>query len=90
MKCSKCGKEVGELFCGKCRAEIQRVNASLNLGSMIPLLYYDRNKKVYVFGCTVALCPYNRNGLCASLAIKLPINQFHEFDGDNIIQRGCG
>jgi hypothetical protein len=90
MKCAECGQEVGKLFCAKCRARKEKVNADLNFGSLIPLLFWDRNKKLYVFGCTVALCPYNRNGLCASLSVKLPVQQFHEFDGDNIIQRGCG
>ncbi|RLD10438.1 MAG: hypothetical protein DRI44_06085 [Chlamydiae bacterium] len=87
-KCDKCGKEVGPLFCGHCRAEIKKIK--FNPGKLIPLLYYDTENKRYVVGCTCVECPWNRDGKCITTHEKLPVHLFHEFDGDNIIHQVCG
>jgi len=92
MKCSKCGKEVGELYCAKCRAEIEGKEANLTFERLIPLLYYDKVEKVYRAGCTVVMCPCNRDGICITkhLTIGSIKQMLHEFDGDNIVQQNCG
>ena len=85
-KCDKCGEESGNLFCGKCRAEM------MNRHEIIPILFYDKNKKGYRAGCTVLLCPNNENGICRTVILFLEDLKriFHEFDGDNIVQQWCG
>lgn len=90
MKCGKCQKEVGKLFCAKCRAKIEGKDPHIHFKGLIPLLYYDSEKKRYLFGCTVAGCPNNRKGICVSEHFSLPLGFFHEFDGDNIIKQMCG
>lgn len=92
-KCDRCGKEVGKLFCAKCRGEIEGITKFVvpaNTKKLIPLLFWDPEKKHYIFGCTVKGCPCNRNGLCGTRHLTLPKNVLHEFDGDNIIQQVCG
>ena len=95
-KCDKCGEEVGNLFCAKCRSEIEKKTAKVKFGKLIPLLFYDQEKKQYIFGCTVKGCPCNQwndqlnIGLCATRHIFLPNRIMHEFDGDNIAQQVCG
>jgi len=89
-KCDECGKEVGKLYCAKCRAKKAGMDPQIHFKGLIPLLYWDPVKKRYLFGCTVALCPNNRDGFCVSEHFKLPIEFLHEFDGDNIIKQMCG
>lgn len=57
-KCDGCGQESGNLYCGKCRMKM------LKRHDLIPVLYYDKNKKGYRAGCTVLDCPANENGVC--------------------------
>jgi len=85
-KCDKCGKEVGNLFCGKCRLEIESER-----GKLIPVLYYDPKTKLYVPGCTVIGCPCNDRGTCSG-HISLETFKYicHEFDGDNCVKQFCG
>lgn len=83
-KCDKCGNEAGNLFCGKCRDEIHKRH------NLIPLLFYDKEKRGYRAGCSVSGCPNNENGVC--IAVNMNINQiyFHEYDGDNCVRQVCG
>ena len=96
MRCSGCGEEVGNLYCAKCRKEIEKKTSKVKFGRLIPLLFYDRDAKRYVFGCTVKGCPCNQwndkfdIGLCSTTSIFLPKNIMHDFDGDNIAQQVCG
>lgn len=85
-KCDNCKKEVGPLLCGKCRAEIKKTH------NLIPVLFYDKEKRGYRAGCTVLQCPYNENGVCITLTLFLEHLKtiLHEFDGDNIVQQWCG
>ena len=86
MKCSRCGREVGNLFCGKCREEIRK-----ELGQLIPVLFYDPALKMYRAGCSVLECPCNENGICSS---RISLDTFkevsHEYDGDNCVKMVCG
>jgi hypothetical protein len=82
--CDKCGKESGNLFCGKCRAEIKRRH------TLIPLLFFDTEKNGYRAGCSVIECPANENGVCISVRLSLREITFHEYDGDNCIRQVCG
>jgi hypothetical protein len=85
-KCDICGVESGKLLCGKCRAKLKGTH------NLIPILFYDKERKGYRAGCTVLECPWNENGVCVVLHLHLELmkNKFHEFDGDNIIQQNCG
>lgn len=89
-KCDRCGEEVGNLFCAKCRAQIEGKTAKIELGELFPLILWDKDNECYVFGCTVKGCPCNNNGLCATRHKNLPKGLLHEFDGDNIIRQLCG
>lgn len=91
-KCDMCGKESGKLYCAKCRAKIEGIEPNLDFKDLIPLLYWDKKHKCYRFGCTVRLCPYNRNGVCVirHLSIESVKQILHEFDGDNICHNFCG
>lgn len=97
-RCDKCGKEVGNLYCAKCRAEIIKKTSEVKFGRLIPLLFYDTKLKRYVLGYTVKGCSCNQwnihfnIGLCSTTAIFLEGTKqlLHEFDGDNIIQQVCG
>jgi hypothetical protein len=86
MKCSRCDIEVGNLFCGKCRAEIRKKQ-----GQLISVLYFDPNSKLYRAGCSVLECPCNENGICSS---RITLDTFkhlaHEYDGDNCVRMVCG
>lgn len=86
MKCGRCEKESGPLYCGKCRTEIKKSH------DLIPVLFYDKNKKGYRAGCTVIDCPFNENGVCRTVALILDQVKtiLHEFDGDNIVHQWCG
>jgi hypothetical protein len=98
MNCARCGKEVGNLYCGKCREEIsERERGAEHIPSedLMILLAYDRKTKLYRYGCTVIECPCNmQNGWCSkatpSMAKDLIIDMLHEFDGDNCIKQWCG
>jgi len=83
-RCDRCGKESGNLFCGKCRAEI------LKRHNLIPLLFYDKEQGGYRAGCSVLDCPANENGVCISVNAKIEDISFHEYDGDNCIRQVCG
>ena len=84
-KCEKCGV-VTEIYCSRCRMELQEKHRDF-----IPLLYWDRKKKLYRFGCTVIECPCNNGmGICGSPHTRIPKQLLHEFDGDNIIKQVCG
>ena len=91
-KCDGCGKEVGKLYCAKCRAKIERKTQRKRFGKLIPLLWYDKEHRCYYAGCTVIGCPCNAGGICttAHLTIESIKAVLHEFDGDNIIQQVCG
>lgn len=96
-RCDGCREEVGNLFCGKCREKIElKVKISdENLEKLIPLLFWDPEKKAYRFGCTCLGCPCNAGGICGaethdSLETLFERNAIHEFDGDNIIKQVCG
>ena len=90
MKCAKCGKEVGNLFCAKCKAEIEGTQPKIETGKLFPLIYWDAEHKLYLFGCTVRGCPCNHGGICITKHLLFPKNLLHDFDGDNIIQQNCG
>ena len=83
-KCDKCGKEAGNLFCGHCRAEI------LKRHSLVPLLFYDLEKRGYRAGCSCIECPANEHGICITVMQSLDQITFHEYDGDNCIKQVCG
>jgi hypothetical protein len=83
-KCDKCGKEAGNLFCGHCRSEITKRH------SLVPLLFYDKDKKGYRAGCSCISCPANENGICISVSLTISQISFHEYDGDNCIKQECG
>jgi hypothetical protein len=82
--CDKCGKEAGNLFCGFCRAEI------LKRHNLVPLLYYDKDKKGYRAGCSCYECPANEQGICITVAFNLDQLSLHEYDGVNCIKQVCG
>jgi len=91
--CDRCGKEVGNLFCGKCRDEIIAESRAADPRDLIPVLYYDLKRKGYVVGCSVLQCPCNAgNGYCSSLLLSIDTvkNILHEYDGDNIAKMNCG
>jgi len=81
-----CGKEVGPLYCAKCRAKLKRSH------DLIPVLFYDKQKKGYRAGCTCVECPLNENGVCRQVypTLESLIKVLHEFDGDNIVHQMCG
>ncbi|VVB51811.1 Uncharacterised protein [uncultured archaeon] len=85
-KCDSCNAEAGPLLCGKCRAKLKHTH------NLIPVLFYDRERKGYRAGCTVAECPWNENGVCVTVTLNLAFlkNILHEFDGDNIVKQACG
>lgn len=84
MICPRCGKESGELYCGKCRAEIKKTHR------LIPVLFWDSEGKGYRAGCSVVECPCNENGICSALNIDIRSIKFHEYDGDNCVKQVCG
>jgi hypothetical protein len=93
-KCDRCGLEVGNLYCGKCRKEIElREQGAENIPSddLIVLVVYDRKTQLYRYGCTVTECPCNmKNGWCSKATPFLDKKMLHEFDGDNAIKQWCG
>ena len=96
-KCDGCGNEVGNLFCGHCRAklELKMKLGEEELEKLIPLLYYDPKQKAYRFGCTCLKCPCNAGGVCGAgnhqtLKSLFELDKIHEFDGDNILRQVCG
>lgn len=97
-KCDRCGKESGNLYCGKCRKEIeQREQGGEHIPSedLVILLAYDRQTKMYRYGCTVTECPCNMKnhedwGWCSKASPFLDKNMLHEFDGDNSVKQWCG
>lgn len=82
--CDKCGKEAGSLFCGHCRDEIQKRH------TLVPLLFYDREKKGYRAGCTCYGCPANEHGICITVHLSVEDICFHNYDGDNCVKIVCG
>jgi len=82
--CDRCGKEAGNLFCGHCRAEIYKRH------SLIPVLFYDKEKKGYRAGCSCIECPANEHGICITVMKSIDQITFHEYDGDNCIKQVCG
>ena len=93
-KCDACGNEVGKLYCGHCRAIIEKkFKHKIQAKKLIPLLFWDVEKKAYRFGCLCLLCPCNQNGICGVVnkeTLELLMLRMHEFDGDNIIHQVCG
>ena len=83
-KCDKCGIESGNLFCGKCRAEI------LSRHNLVPVLFYDKTQLGYRAGCSVIECPANENGICITVMKGISQITFHDYDGDNCIKQVCG
>lgn len=82
--CDRCKQESGNLFCGKCRAEMQKRH------NLIPVLFYDKEQKGLRAGCSVIGCPANENGVCIVLHKDGNLIQFHEYDGDNCMRVNCG
>ena len=93
-KCNKCGKEVGNLFCGHCRAELEgkwKAEAEkYEKKDLIPLIYWVKKAKMYRVGCMCFGCPANVDGICQLFYDSLDDIDFHEFDGDNIVRTLCG
>jgi hypothetical protein len=92
-KCDGCGKEVGKLYCAKCRAKIKKkTKKELKDVKLIPVLFFDVENNCYRAGCTVHGCPCNHGGVCSTrmLSIEFIKHILHEFDGDNIVQQVCG
>lgn len=91
-KCDRCGKEVGNLYCGKCRAEIKITTKShIPSDALMILLAYDHKRKLYWYGCTVDECPcHMKNGWCSKATPFLDKKMIHEFDGDNAVKQWCG
>ncbi len=91
-KCDRCGEEVGNLFCGKCRAEIIAAEKThVPSDDLMILVAYDRKTKLYRFGCTVTECPCNmKNGWCSKATLYLDKKMLHDFDGDNAVKQWCG
>ena len=86
MKCARCDHEVGKLFCGHCREEIQKEQ-----GQLIPVLFFDPAKKLYRAGCSVLECPCNERGICSSrISLETFCNLSHQYDGDNCVRMVCG
>jgi|WetSurMetagenome_2_1015567.scaffolds.fasta_scaffold73509_5 hypothetical protein len=92
-RCDRCGKESGNLYCGKCREEIKRktCNTKSLESDLIPVLYYDKKLKLYAPACSVIECPCNSRGFCSS---KITLDTFimicHDYDGDNCVKQVCG
>lgn len=84
MKCSKCGNESGNLFCGKCKGEITSRH------NLIPVLFHDKIHKGYRAGCSVICCPANENGICITIHLHIDDVCFHDYDGDNCVRVNCG
>ena len=83
-ECNKCGRESGNLYCGKCKTEIT------NRHTLIPLLFWDKGKNGYRVGCSVIGCPANENGICIIIHLNIDDISFHEYDGDNCVRVVCG
>jgi hypothetical protein len=92
MICPSCNKEVGPIYCSKCRDAKKKASNSITFDKLIPVLYYDQKTKRYHPGCTVSSCPCNNNGVCVTgdLFINLFKNKMHDYDGDNFVHQGCG
>ena len=90
--CDGCGKEVGNLYCGRCRAKIEE-KTKVKPDKLIPLLFWDTEENCYRFGCTCSGCPCNQDGVCGMKNLE-PLGmlktRMHPFDGDNIIHQACG
>lgn len=100
-RCDRCGREAGNLYCGKCREEISlRERGAENIPSddLVILLAFDRKAKLYRYGCSVKECPCNmQNGWCSKATpvidkefITNMLNMLHEYDGDNCVKQWCG
>lgn len=83
-RCDKCGKEVGNLFCGHYRADLHKRH------SLVPLVFYDKEKKGYRAGCSCIECPANENGVCITVFTNIESITFHAYDGDNCVKVVCG
>jgi hypothetical protein len=72
--------------------EIAKEGKSTDGLSLIPVLYYVTEKKLYVAGCNVKGCPCNIGGIHCSSLISLDTFKFvaHEYDGDNCVKLPCG
>ena len=91
--CERCGREF-EAYCAKCRDEIRGKVRSEKRGELKPLVYVeiDENGRTwYRFACYCLSCPCNAGtGMCNVRYGHLPLDQMHEWDGDNIIKAYCG
>jgi hypothetical protein len=83
-RCDKCGKEAGNLFCGHCKAEIHKRH------TLVPVLFYDKEKNGYRAGCSCIECPANENGVCITVHKYIDDVNFHSYDGDNCVKELCG
>jgi hypothetical protein len=92
MICPGCKKEVGNIYCAKCKEEIKTHSLTIKFDALIPVLYYDKKTKLYHPGCTVSGCPCNVEGVCVTgdLFINLFKNKMNDYDGDNCVHQGCG
>ena len=95
-KCDKCGKEVGNLYCGKCKEIIrQKEMPAVPSDDLIILLVYDKKTDLYRYGCSVKECPCNlQNGWCSKATPSLMADRIqfrlHPYDGDNCVKQWCG
>lgn len=99
--CDKCGQEVGNLYCGKCREEIrQKERPAVPSEELVILMAYDPTNDTYRFGCSVVGCPCNlQNGWCSKAVIghigdkdnfEQVRRMLHAYDGDNGVKQFCG
>jgi hypothetical protein len=90
-KCDRCGNEVGNLFCSFCREEVKGERSIIHEETLVPILFYDIEQKMYVAGCCAHECPCNVKGKCGSL---MSWDTFlfiaHPYDGVNCIKQNCG
>lgn len=88
--CEKCGAEF-EAYCAKCRTDIKQ-GKDLKIGELIPVLFVEKTEDsiYYRTGCYVNDCPCNVGNMCSVRYSIIPIQQLHNWDGDNIILTRCG
>ena len=90
-KCERCGRDF-EAYCAKCRDEItHETHTYLPSQDIFVAIIYDRQKKLYYFGCNVDGCPCNTGqGYCSKALTSIMDARLHDFDGDNCIKQFCG
>lgn len=93
-KCDGCGEEAGNLYCGHCKEYLEekweKERGEYEEASLVALIFWDKENKVYRMGCACFGCPANKDGVCQLHYPSLDKIDFHEFDGDNIVRTLCG